>query len=115
MIVSFCKIINGELPSWKVWENEQAIAILNLDPITACHTLVLPKEHYENIFEILVIEEVIAATQRVCLLCHEKHPKRSLLNNNGRQTMRFPCIFISSSLPSVCLIIEASRTHEPVS
>ena len=48
----FCKIVRGELPSWKVWENEQAIAILDLDPITAYHTLVLPKCHYENIFEI---------------------------------------------------------------
>ena len=48
----FCKIVSGELPSWKVWENEQAIAILDLEPITAYHTLVLHQSPYENIFAI---------------------------------------------------------------
>ncbi len=88
----FCKIVRGELPSWKVWENEQAIAIFDLDPITAYHTLVLPKSHYENIFEIPpdLLKEVIAATQQVCLLYREKLGIQSmhLLNNNGRQALQ---------------------------
>ena len=84
----FCKIVRGELPSWKVWENELAIAILDLEPITAYHTLVLPKRHYENIFDVPpdILKEIIATTQQVCLLYREKLGIQNihLLNNNGR-------------------------------
>jgi len=91
----FCKIVRGELPSWKVWENELAIAILDLEPITAYHTLVLPKSHYENIFDCPpdILKEVIATTQQVCLLYREKLGIQNihLLNNNGRQALQsFP-------------------------
>jgi len=88
----FCKIVRGELPSWKVWENALAIAILDLEPITAYHTLVLPKSHYENIFDVPpdILKEVIATTQQVCLLYREKLGIQNihLLNNNGRQALQ---------------------------
>ncbi len=48
----FCKILNGEIPSNKVFENDNFIAILDAFPANEGHTLVIPKKHYENIFEI---------------------------------------------------------------
>lgn len=48
----FCKILNGEIPSNKVFENDNFIAILDAFPASEGHTLVIPKKHYENIFEI---------------------------------------------------------------
>lgn len=48
----FCKIANGEIPSRTVYENEKFRVILDLGPATAGHALVLPKEHFADLFEI---------------------------------------------------------------
>lgn len=47
----FCKIIKGEIPSHKVYENENIIAFLDANPTSKGHTLVVPKEHVENLHE----------------------------------------------------------------
>lgn len=44
----FCKIIAGEIPAVKVYEDEQYLAFLDLHPVNPGHTLVIPKEHYSN-------------------------------------------------------------------
>ena len=44
----FCKIIKGEIPCAKVWENEDFLAILDLYPNTKGMTLVMPKAHYDS-------------------------------------------------------------------
>jgi len=48
----FCKIIRGELPSFKVYEDEKTIAFLDIKPVNAGHTMVVPKAHSHNIFDI---------------------------------------------------------------
>jgi len=48
----FCKIVRGELPSYKVYEDEKTLAFLDIRPINAGHTLVVPKAHSKNIFDI---------------------------------------------------------------
>lgn len=47
----FCKIIDGEIPSHKVYEDENMIAILDANPVSKGHTLVIPKKHVETIHE----------------------------------------------------------------
>ncbi|HWP61498.1 MAG TPA: HIT family protein [Candidatus Paceibacterota bacterium] len=47
----FCKIVAGELPSYKVYEDEDTLAFLDINPVHAGHTLVIPKEHVANIFD----------------------------------------------------------------
>ena len=47
----FCKIIEGEIPSSKVYEDDEFLAILDLSQTTKGHTLVMPKKHYANILE----------------------------------------------------------------
>lgn len=44
----FCKIIKGEIPSSKVYEDENFLAFLDIRPITFGHTLVIPKKHRRN-------------------------------------------------------------------
>ncbi|MDD5362732.1 MAG: HIT domain-containing protein [Ignavibacteria bacterium] len=44
----FCKISKGEIPSYKIWENEEFFAILDIFPNTKGMTLVIPKEHYDS-------------------------------------------------------------------
>ena len=53
----FCKIIKGELPSKTIYEDDLIKVIMNINPSTDGHLLVLPKEHYINITDI--DEEVI--------------------------------------------------------
>ena len=44
----FCKIISGEIPSVKIWEDENHIAILDINPNTKGVTLVITKEHFNS-------------------------------------------------------------------
>ena len=48
----FCSIVAGTIPSIKVYEDEYTYAFLDIKPINPGHTLVIPKAHYANIFEI---------------------------------------------------------------
>ena len=48
----FCKIINGEIPSNKIYESENFVAFLDIMPINPGHTLIVSKEHYENMDEL---------------------------------------------------------------
>jgi histidine triad (HIT) family protein len=47
----FCKIIKGELPSYKVYEDENFLAFLDITPINKGHVLLVPKEHHEDLFD----------------------------------------------------------------
>lgn len=48
----FCEILNGNIPCNKIFENDNFIAILDAFPANEGHTLIIPKKHFENIFEI---------------------------------------------------------------
>jgi len=48
----FCKIIKGEIPSFKVYENDKVFAFEDISPISVGHTLVVPKRHAQNLWEI---------------------------------------------------------------
>ncbi len=48
----FCKIVKDEKPSHKVYEDDDFLAFLDVNPKSRGHTLLIPKEHYTNIFDI---------------------------------------------------------------
>ena len=48
----FCKIIKGEIPSIKVFEDERVFSFMDINPISDGHTLIIPKQHAQNIWEI---------------------------------------------------------------
>ena len=54
----FCKIANGEIPSKTLYEDDKFRVILDLGPATRGHALILPKDHYKNIY---VIPDEMAA------------------------------------------------------
>ena len=47
----FCKIISGQIPCTKVYENDDVLAFLDIQPISDGHTLVVPKSHYGTLDE----------------------------------------------------------------
>ncbi|MCP4680949.1 MAG: HIT family protein [Desulfobacterales bacterium] len=48
----FCKIIKGEIPSFKVYEDDNVLAFGDINPISQGHTLVIPRNHAENLWDI---------------------------------------------------------------
>ncbi len=48
----FCKIANGEIPSTTIYENEEFRVFFDINPASKGHCLIVPKEHYSNIFDI---------------------------------------------------------------
>ncbi|PAT02634.1 HIT family protein [Candidatus Izimaplasma bacterium ZiA1] len=48
----FCKIVNGDVPSYKLYEDDKILAFLDITQGTKGHTLVIPKTHVSNIYEI---------------------------------------------------------------
>lgn len=48
----FCRVVAGELPSYKVYEDDWVLAMLDIHPVGKGHTLVIPKQHFENVLDI---------------------------------------------------------------
>jgi len=66
----FCKIIKGEIPSNKVFENKKIVAFYDINPKAKVHILIIPKIHIESIKDLeekdkSLIGELILATQRI--------------------------------------------------
>ena len=83
----FCEILNGDIPSNKVFENDNFIAILDAFPANEGHTLVIPKKHFENIFEIdeEVLKEGYAIAKRIASSIKKSLniENINILQNNG--------------------------------
>ena len=60
----FCKIVKGDIPSTKVYEDDDMIIIKDLNPQAPVHLLLIPKEHYANIVE---MSDAQAQTLAKCL------------------------------------------------
>lgn len=66
----FCKIVRGDLPSFKVYEDEKTLAFLDIHPVNPGHTLVIPKaENTRNIFDVSS-EDWIATTEVARKIAH---------------------------------------------
>ena len=63
----FCKIVDGEIPSAKVYADDDVLAILDISQTTKGHTLVMPKKHYQNILECPqdLMHKVMDVAQRI--------------------------------------------------
>ena len=63
----FCKIIKGEIPSSKVYEDDDVVAFLDISQATKGHTLVVPKKHYDNFLTTPkeVMHKVMDVAQRI--------------------------------------------------
>ena len=83
----FCKIANGEIPSRTLYEDESFRVILDLGPATQGHALILPKEHYADLFALpqetaadaMKLAKKIAKAQKSAL----KADGLNLVQNNG--------------------------------
>ncbi|MCK4649867.1 HIT family protein [Candidatus Pacearchaeota archaeon] len=70
----FCKIAMGEIESYTLYEDEIVRAFLDVSPVSKGHILVVPKKHYENIFETSdeVLEKISIVCKKMAFLCRDK-------------------------------------------
>ncbi|WP_062105329.1 HIT family protein [Bacillus niameyensis] len=83
----FCKIVNGELPSAKVFENDDVLAFLDLSQVTKGHTLVIPKAHANDIFQLTpeAAAKLFAVVPEISTALKTTYEAKglNLINNNG--------------------------------
>lgn len=95
----FCKVIAGEVKSWKVFENENVYAFLETHPVSKYHTLVIPKKHYRNIFDIpeTELKEVLGVVKKLVTLYNTKLGIENvqIINSSGPEAQQdiFHCHF----------------------
>jgi histidine triad (HIT) family protein len=83
----FCKIIDGVIPSYKIYENESVLCFLDINPDSNGHTLIVPKKHIKDIYEI--DNETISKINEASKIIVEKIDKTlkpsgyRLVQNNG--------------------------------
>jgi len=83
----FCKILKGEIPCYKIYEDEETLAFLDIHPEGNGHTLVIPKKHYHDYEDIPleVLNSIQVAGKKIFELLNDKlHPHGiRLVQNNG--------------------------------
>ncbi len=83
----FCKIANGEIPSRKLYEDDNFVVIMDLGPATKGHSLIIPKEHYANLYEMpaeLAAEAMkIAQKMAIKMTAALQADGFNLVQNNG--------------------------------
>ena len=84
----FCKIIKGELPSTKVFENDRVLAIRDIAPQAPVHIVVMPKQHIRNLIESVsarngIMENIVDAVADIAAAEGIDQTGFRLINNNG--------------------------------
>ena len=83
----FCKIINGDIPSYTIYEDEFVKCFLDINPMSEGHTLIVPKKHFTDIHDIDItyLNKILETAKKISSLLEEKlNPSGiRLLQNNG--------------------------------
>jgi histidine triad (HIT) family protein len=76
MSTIFTKIVKGEIPSYKVAENDNFFAFLDISPLAEAHTLVIPKKEVDNIFDLPEddYKELFAFAQKIAKSIQKNFP-----------------------------------------
>ena len=83
----FCKIIKGDIPSYKVYEDNDALAFLDLSQTTKGHLLLIPKKHVKNVYEMdeTTASQVFKLIPKLSRALKETFPNMqglNIVNNN---------------------------------
>ncbi|MFX3673791.1 MAG: HIT family protein [Paenisporosarcina sp.] len=83
----FCKIVSGSIPSTKVYEDDHVVAFMDIMPLTKGHTLLIPKKHYANVYEMPSEEagQLFSVVPKIASALNTAFEPAglNLINNNG--------------------------------
>lgn len=85
----FCKIIKGEIPSTKVYEDEFVLAFKDINPVTPVHVLVIPKIHIKNVNDVTqetseYLIKIFEAIKEVVKICNIFESGYRVITNCGK-------------------------------
>ncbi|MBP9867115.1 MAG: HIT domain-containing protein [Candidatus Pacebacteria bacterium] len=88
----FCKIAKGEEKCWKVFENDNVVAFFDYNPVNEYHTLVIPKQHYKDIFNTPKeeLQHIISAIKEIVTIYREKLGINNIqiINSSGEEAQQ---------------------------
>ena len=91
----FCKIISGDIPSEKVFENEKVLAFKDINPMAPVHILIIPKEHIDGADMLSdsnadIVKDIMLAAKQIAQSFNLDNGWRVVTNvgNDGGQTVR---------------------------
>lgn len=115
----FCRIIAREIPSKKIYENEHVFAFLDILPTSKGHTLVIPKKHYQDIFDIDegALKEVMSVGKKLAIVLRNSlgAVAMNVTNNNGAHAGQIVSHFHLHLIPRYSddgIVMYGPRTHE---
>lgn len=83
----FCKIINGYIPCYKIYENDYVLSFLDINPDSDGHTLIIPKKHFTDLDDIdeTTLSEIFKAAKLIKKILEEKLGCEGIVlqQNNG--------------------------------
>ncbi|CDF58071.1 histidine triad nucleotide-binding protein [Thermobrachium celere] len=83
----FCKIVNGEIPASKVYENESVLAFKDINPVAPVHILIIPKKHYTSVLDIdtksNILNEIFEAARVIAKELNIDESGFRLVTNTG--------------------------------
>lgn len=84
----FCKIVAGEIPSTKVFEDDRFLAFMDINPVTKGHCLIIPKEHHQDLFAMPenLLGDLLVAAQKLgrAVVQGMQAQGLNLIQSNGR-------------------------------
>ena len=116
----FCQIVSGQIPSSKVYEDEEVLAFLDITQVTKGHTLVIPKKHYRNMLE-MDAEAASSLFARVPKIAQQLREKLgasgvNIINNNEEaagQTVFHTHVHLLPRFDATDGLKLTFETHEP--
>ena len=85
----FCKIVKGEIPSEKVYEDEKVLAFKNINPVTPIHVLVIPKNHFKDVLDVKeedkeIIADLFQSINKIAKILGIEENGFRVINNCGK-------------------------------
>ena len=116
----FCQIVSGQIPSSKVYEDEEVLAFLDITQVTTGHTLVIPKKHYRNVLEMdaEAASSLFAPVPKIAKQLQEKLGASgvNIINNNEEaagQTVFHTHVHLLPRFDATDGLKLTFETHEP--
>lgn len=85
----FCKIVKGEIPSEKVYEDEKVLAFKDINPVTPIHVLVIPKKHFKDVLDVKeedkeIIVDLFQSINKIAKILGIEENGFRVINNCGK-------------------------------
>ena len=116
----FCKIINGEIPSYTIYEDEKVKVFLDVNPEINGHCLIIPKKHYQDLFDIdnQTLIHIMDTARKIEKLLNDKlHiDGLTLVQNNGlKQEVKHFHLHLKPQYKNEEKLLKVEEVYEKIS